>query len=103
MNKFEASAQMLEICDYARYVPGYLNRQIVTLLMQNCLGVPDSVFQRLQARTALSNLNKSGQLLCFCLNLIKCQCCPITGGQCCVIWVLEDRVVACDSSFVLHS
>ncbi|EIE18524.1 RdRP-domain-containing protein, partial [Coccomyxa subellipsoidea C-169] len=71
MNKFEASAQMLEICDYARYVPGYLNRQIVTLLMQKCLGVPNSVFQRLQARTALFNLNKSGQLRCFCLNLIK--------------------------------
>lgn len=53
MNKFEADAQMLEICDCARYAPGFLNRQIVTLLMDKCLGVPDAIFQRLQVCTVI--------------------------------------------------
>jgi hypothetical protein len=53
MNKFEADAKMLEICDYARYAPGFLNRQIVTLLMEKCLGVPDGIFHRLQVCTVI--------------------------------------------------
>ncbi len=50
MNKFEAESKMLEVCCVASYVPGYLNRQIITILMEKCLGVPDAVFQQLQAR-----------------------------------------------------
>lgn len=49
MSKFEAESQMLEVCAVASHVPGYLNRQIITVLMDKCLGVPDTVFQQLQA------------------------------------------------------
>lgn len=48
MRKFETDADMLEICQFAKHAPGYLNRQIITLLMDKCLGVPDDVFKRLQ-------------------------------------------------------
>ena len=48
MNKFEAAASLLEVCEVAKYAPGYLNRQIITLLGDRCLGVPDAAFKRLQ-------------------------------------------------------
>ena len=48
MTKFSSDAQILEVCEYARYAPGYLNRQLITLLMSKCLGVPDSAFRELQ-------------------------------------------------------
>ena len=48
MTKFSSDAQILEVCEYARYAPGYLNRQLITLLMNKCLGVPDSAFRELQ-------------------------------------------------------
>ena len=48
MTKFISDAQILEVCEYARYCPGYLNRQLITLLMSKCLGVSDSVFRELQ-------------------------------------------------------
>lgn len=48
MNKFEATCRNLEICAHAKYCSGFLNRQIITQLMRNCLGVPDDVFRRLQ-------------------------------------------------------
>ena len=50
MTKFSSDAQILEVCEYARYAPGYLNRQLITLLMSKCLGVPDSAFRELQVR-----------------------------------------------------
>ena len=48
MTKFSSDAQILEVCEYARYAPGYLNRQLITLLMSKCLGLPDSAFRELQ-------------------------------------------------------
>ena len=48
MTKFSSDAQILEVCEYARYAPGYLNRQLITLLMSKCLGVPNSAFRELQ-------------------------------------------------------
>ena len=48
MTKFSSDAHILEVCEYARYAPGYLNRQLITLLMSKCLGVPDSAFRELQ-------------------------------------------------------
>ena len=48
MTKFSSNAQILEVCEYARYAPGYLNRQLITLLMTKRLGVPDSALRELQ-------------------------------------------------------
>ncbi|XP_008778879.2 probable RNA-dependent RNA polymerase SHL2 [Phoenix dactylifera] len=46
MNKFESSHTMLEVVSWTRFQPGFLNRQIVTLL--SSLNVPDSVFASMQ-------------------------------------------------------
>ena len=48
MKKFASDARILEVCALAQYAPGYLNRQLITLLMENCLGVPDDSFRELQ-------------------------------------------------------
>lgn len=49
MNKFEATSNLLEVCEVAKFAVGYLNRQIITLLGDRCLGVRDAVFKSLQA------------------------------------------------------
>lgn len=54
MVKFESNHTMLEICSWTRFQPGFLNRQIVTLL--SALQVPDEVFWRMQ-ETMLTKLN----------------------------------------------
>ncbi|KAJ4732920.1 RNA-dependent RNA polymerase [Rhynchospora pubera] len=46
MNKFESEHTTLEVVSWTRYQPGFLNRQIVTLL--SALGVPDEVFDCMQ-------------------------------------------------------
>lgn len=46
MIKFESDHNSLEVVSYSRYLPGYLNRQIITLL--STLGVKSEVFERLQ-------------------------------------------------------
>ncbi|THU44667.1 hypothetical protein C4D60_Mb02t09780 [Musa balbisiana] len=46
MNKFESNHTILEVVSWTRFQPGFLNRQIVTLL--SSLKVPDSVFERMQ-------------------------------------------------------
>jgi RNA-dependent RNA polymerase len=46
MQKFSSDYRVLEICNYAAYRPGYINRQIIILL--NGLGIPDDTFIRLQ-------------------------------------------------------
>ncbi|XP_042505199.1 RNA-dependent RNA polymerase 6-like [Macadamia integrifolia] len=46
MNKFESKHTILEVVSWTRFQPGYLNRQIVTLL--SALDVPDDVFSRMQ-------------------------------------------------------
>ena len=48
MRKFDSDACILEVCAYAQHAPGYLNRQLITLLMDKCLGVPDESFRELQ-------------------------------------------------------
>ncbi|OMO61675.1 RNA-dependent RNA polymerase, eukaryotic-type [Corchorus capsularis] len=55
MNKFQSSHTTLEICSWTRFQPGFLNRQIITLL--STLGVPDDVFREMQT-TMLSRLDK---------------------------------------------
>ncbi|PKA57860.1 putative RNA-dependent RNA polymerase SHL2 [Apostasia shenzhenica] len=46
MNKFESNHNVLEIVSWTRFQPGFLNRQIVTLL--SSLEVPDRVFWKMQ-------------------------------------------------------
>lgn len=46
MNKFESNHTTLEICSWTRFQPGFLNRQIVTLL--SALNVSDEVFWKMQ-------------------------------------------------------
>ncbi|KAM0932075.1 putative RNA-directed RNA polymerase [Dioscorea sansibarensis] len=55
MNKFESSHNVLEVASWTRFQPGFLNRQIVTLL--SSLGVPDNVFARMQD-SMISKLNQ---------------------------------------------
>ncbi|XP_010250107.2 PREDICTED: RNA-dependent RNA polymerase 6-like [Nelumbo nucifera] len=55
MNKFESGHTTLEVCSWTRFQPGYLNRQIITLL--SALSVPDDVFSRLQD-SMVSKLNQ---------------------------------------------
>ncbi|KAF3788205.1 RNA-dependent RNA polymerase 6 [Nymphaea thermarum] len=46
MNKFESRHNILEIVAWTRFQPGFLNREIITLL--SSLGVSDDAFMRLQ-------------------------------------------------------
>ena len=48
MRKFASNACIMEVCGTAQYAPGYLNRQLITLLLDKSLGVPDSSFRELQ-------------------------------------------------------
>lgn len=48
MVKFESARMSLEVVNWSRFMPCYLNRQIITLL--STLGVPDQVFLDLQVR-----------------------------------------------------
>lgn len=55
MNKFQSTHTILEICAWTRFQPGFLNRQIVTLL--SALKVPDEVFWKMQD-AMVSKLNQ---------------------------------------------
>ncbi|XVE97429.1 hypothetical protein REPUB_Repub03eG0018700 [Reevesia pubescens] len=55
MIKFQSKHTTLEICSWTRFQPGFLNRQIITLL--STLGVPDEVFWEMQ-NTMVCKLNK---------------------------------------------
>lgn len=55
MNKFESNHTVLEICSWSRLQPGFLNRQIVTLL--SALNVRDEVFWKMQ-EAMISKLNR---------------------------------------------
>ncbi|XP_071917710.1 RNA-dependent RNA polymerase 6-like [Coffea arabica] len=46
MRKFDSTHTILEICSWTRFQPGFLNRQIITLL--SALGVQDNIFWRMQ-------------------------------------------------------
>ncbi|KAK9070723.1 hypothetical protein SSX86_011125 [Deinandra increscens subsp. villosa] len=48
MNKFESDHTMLEICSWTRLQPGFLNRQIITLL--SALNVKDQIFWDMQMK-----------------------------------------------------
>ncbi|XP_057434485.1 RNA-dependent RNA polymerase 6 [Lotus japonicus] len=55
MNKFQSSHTTLEICAWTRFQPGFLNRQIITLL--SALEVSDEVFWKMQ-EVMISKLNQ---------------------------------------------
>jgi RNA-dependent RNA polymerase len=55
MNKFQSNHTILEICSWTRFQPGFLNRQIITLL--SALNVPDAVFWKMQ-ELMVSKLNQ---------------------------------------------
>lgn len=55
MNKFESNHTMLEIVSWTKILPGFLNRQIITLL--SSLQVPDNVFEKMQ-ETMIHKLNQ---------------------------------------------
>ncbi|CAL5431446.1 unnamed protein product [Camellia sinensis] len=55
MNKFESKHAILEICSWTRFQPGFLNRQIITLL--SALNVPDEIFWTMQ-ESMISKLDK---------------------------------------------
>ncbi|KAJ3695634.1 hypothetical protein LUZ60_001011 [Juncus effusus] len=55
MNKFDSSHMTLEVISWTRFQPGFLNRQIITLL--SALGVPDQVFADMQD-LMVGDLNK---------------------------------------------
>lgn len=55
MNKFQSTHTTLEICAWTRFQPGFLNRQIITLL--SALDVPDEIFWKMQ-EGMLSSLNQ---------------------------------------------
>ncbi|XP_027356579.1 RNA-dependent RNA polymerase 6-like [Abrus precatorius] len=46
MDKFQSTHTILEICAWTRFQPGFLNRQIITLL--SALSVPDEIFWKMQ-------------------------------------------------------
>ncbi|CAH9086896.1 unnamed protein product [Cuscuta europaea] len=48
MKKFDSDHRILEICSWTRFQPGFLNRQIVTLL--SALGVEDKIFWNMQEK-----------------------------------------------------
>lgn len=48
MNKFDSDHTILEICNWTRLQPGFLNRQIITLL--SALNVEDDVFWNMQMK-----------------------------------------------------
>uniref|UniRef100_A0A0D9V1N7 RNA-dependent RNA polymerase n=1 Tax=Leersia perrieri TaxID=77586 RepID=A0A0D9V1N7_9ORYZ len=54
MRKFESKHSVLEVVSWTKFQPGFLNRQIITLL--SSLNVPDAIFSQMQ-ETMLSNLN----------------------------------------------
>lgn len=55
MNKFDSTHTTLEICAWTRFQPGFLNRQIITLL--SALDVSDEIFWKMQ-EVMISRLNQ---------------------------------------------
>ncbi|KAG8375787.1 hypothetical protein BUALT_Bualt10G0136800 [Buddleja alternifolia] len=55
MKKFESTHKILEICSWTRFQPGFLNRQIITLL--SALEVKDNIFWGMQ-ETMVSRLDQ---------------------------------------------
>ncbi|KAF4404318.1 hypothetical protein G4B88_014774 [Cannabis sativa] len=71
MNKFNSSHTILEICSWTRFQPGFLNRQIITLL--STLKVPDEIFWKMQ-ETMVSKLNQMLTDADVAFNVLTASC-----------------------------
>ena len=61
LEKFPSTGRHIEVVDFSRQHPAFLNRQIISILYEKSLGVKDEVFQGLQVRNSslLDFLNSS--------------------------------------------
>ncbi|PON57077.1 RNA-dependent RNA polymerase-type [Parasponia andersonii] len=71
MNKFQSDHTILEICSWTRFQPGFLNRQIITLL--STLNVPDEIFWKMQ-KTMVSKLNQMLTDADVAFNVLTASC-----------------------------
>ncbi|CAI9096669.1 OLC1v1032867C1 [Oldenlandia corymbosa var. corymbosa] len=71
MQKFESNHRILEICSWTRFQPGFLNRQIVTLL--SALGVRDSIFWKMQ-ESMIFKLNKMLEDVDVAFDVLNASC-----------------------------
>ncbi|EXB88201.1 RNA-dependent RNA polymerase 6 [Morus notabilis] len=71
MNKFDSKHTILEICSWTRFQPGFLNRQIVTLL--STLNVRDEIFWKMQ-ETMLFKLNQMLTDADVAFNVLTASC-----------------------------
>lgn len=75
MEKFKSADKNLEVISWSRFLPAFLNRQIITLL--STLGVPTSLFQQLQ-EDMVSKLGAMMESRAAALQLL-CATCPGDG------------------------
>ncbi|KAI3702981.1 hypothetical protein L6452_28735 [Arctium lappa] len=71
MNKFESDHTVLEICSWTRLQPGFLNRQIITLL--SALNVGDDIFWEMQTKM-VRNLNQMLEDTDMAFDVITSSC-----------------------------
>ncbi|CAK9134507.1 unnamed protein product [Ilex paraguariensis] len=71
MIKFESNHTVLEICSWTHFQPGFLNRQIVTLL--SALNVQDDIFWRMQ-NSMISKLNKMLEDMDVAFDVLTASC-----------------------------
>ncbi|XP_071690797.1 RNA-dependent RNA polymerase 6-like [Rutidosis leptorrhynchoides] len=71
MNKFESNHTVLEICSWTRLQPGFLNRQIITLL--SSLEIKDEVFWDMQTKM-VNNLDKMMEDTSVAFDVITSSC-----------------------------
>ena len=71
MNKFQSNHTILEICSWTRFQPGFLNRQIITLL--STLRVPDEIFWKMQ-ESMVSKLNQMLTDADVAFNVLTASC-----------------------------
>lgn len=71
MNKFVSNHTILEICSWTRFQPGFLNRQIITLL--SALSVSDNVFWNMQ-ESMISKLNQMLESVDIAFDVVTSSC-----------------------------
>ncbi|KAK4798218.1 hypothetical protein SAY86_030544 [Trapa natans] len=71
MDKFISNHTILEICSWTRFQPGFLNRQIITLL--STLKVPDEIFWKMQ-QTMITKLDQMLLDANVAFDVLMCSC-----------------------------
>ncbi|KAK1411747.1 hypothetical protein QVD17_32447 [Tagetes erecta] len=77
MNKFESEHTVLEICSWTQFQPGFLNRQIITLL--SALNVRDEIFWDMQMKM-LKRLDLMLESREVAFDVIRGSCCVNTAS-----------------------